>query len=141
MEDLAADSIALRRSSMLLLSVLAGLAVFLACLGIYSVISYSVTLRTHEIGLRMALGATTGDMLVMTLRQSILLTLIGITLGLAAALALTRFLAALLFGIMPTDAMTLALAVVIMTAVSAGAAYLPARRASLVDPMVALRYE
>jgi putative ABC transport system permease protein len=141
MDDLAADSIALRRSSTLLLSVFAGLALFLACLGIYSVISYSVTLRTHEIGVRMALGATTSDMLVMTLQQSVALTLIGIALGVAAASALTRFLTTLLFGITATDAVTLVLATVAMTAVSAGAAYFPARRASLVDPMVALRYE
>lgn len=141
MDDLAADSIALRRSSMLLLSGLAGLAVFLACLGIYGVISYSVTLRTHEIGLRMALGATKADIQAMTLRRSVALTLVGVALGLAAALALTRFLTTLLFGITPTDAITLALAIVTMTAVSAGAAYFPSRRASLVDPMVALRYE
>jgi putative ABC transport system permease protein len=141
MDDLAADSIALRRSSMLLLSVLAGLAVFLACLGIYSVVSYSVTLRTHEIGLRMALGATKADILATTLRQSVTVTLTGVALGLAATLALTRFLTTLLFGIRATDAMTLVLAIVTMTAVSAGAAYFPARRASLVDPMVALRYE
>jgi len=141
MDDLAADSIALRRSSMLLLSVLAGLALFLACLGIYSVISYSVTLRTHEIGLRMAVGATAADILAMTLRQSVALTLIGVALGLAAALALTRFLTTLLFGIAATDAMTLLLAIVTLTVVSAAAAYFPARRASLVDPMVALRYE
>lgn len=141
MDDLAADSIALRRSSMLLLSVLAGLAIFLACFGIYSVISYSVTLRTHEIGLRMALGATKAGILANTLRQSIGLTLTGVALGLAVALALTRFLTSLLFGVTATDAMTVVLAVITMTAVSAGAAYFPARRASLVDPMVALRYE
>ena len=141
MDDLAADSIALRRSTMLLLSVLAGLGVFLACLGIYSVISYSVVLRTHEIGLRMALGATTVDVLAMTLRQSISLALIGIFIGLLAAVGLTRFLATLLFRVTATDTITLAIAVIVMTAVSAVAAYFPARRASSVDPMVALRYE
>jgi putative ABC transport system permease protein len=141
MDALAADSIALRRSSMLLLSGLAGLAVFLACFGIYSVISYLVTLRTHEIGLRLALGASSADILTMTLRRSVALTLTGVALGLAVALALTRFLTTLLFGITATDSMTLVLAVVTMTAVAAGAAYFPARRASFVDPMVALRYE
>jgi len=130
-----------RRFSMLLLAALAGFALCLAALGVYSVISYSVTLRTHEIGLRMALGATKADIQAMTLRRSVALTLVGVALGLAAALALTRFLTTLLFGITATDAMTLVLAIVTMTAVSAGAAYFPARRASLVDPMVALRYE
>jgi predicted permease len=141
MDELASDSIALRRSTMLLLSVLAGLGVFLACLGIYSVISYSVVLRTHEIGLRMALGATTVDMLAMTLRHSISLSLIGISIGLMAALGLTRFLATLLFRVTATDTITLAVAVTLMMAVSAFAAYFPARRASSVDPMVTLRYE
>ena len=103
-------------------------------------ISYSVTLRTHEIGLRLALGATNADIQAMTLRRSVALTLVGVALGLATALALTRFLTTLLFGITATDAMTLVLAIVTMI-MSAGAAYFPARRASLVDPMVALRYE
>lgn len=141
MDELAADTIALRRSTMLLLSVLAGLGVFLACLGIYSVISYSVVLRTHEIGLRMALGATTVDMLAMTLRQSISLSLLGISIGLMAAVGLTRFLATLLFRVTATDTITLAIAVTVMTAVSAVAGYFPARRASSVDPMVALRHD
>jgi predicted permease len=141
MENLAADSVALRRASMLLLALFAGLALLLASLGIYSVISYSVTLRTHEIGVRMALGARTADVLVMMLGQSATLTLIGIALGLIASLALTRFLAALLFGITATDAVTVALAIVTMAIVAVGAAYFPARRASRVDPMVALRYE
>lgn len=141
MDELASDSVGLRRSSMLLLSVLAALAVFLACLGIYSVVSYSVTLRAHEIGLRMALGATARDMLLMTLRESILLTSIGLAVGLAAALGLTRYLATLLFGITATDTLTLAFALILMLAVAAGAAYFPARRAALVDPMAALRHE
>jgi putative ABC transport system permease protein len=141
MDELATDSIALRRSTMLLLTVLAGLGVFLASLGIYSVISYSVVSRTHEIGLRMALGAAKVDILAMTLRQSISLSLIGISLGLMAAVGLTRFLATLLFRVTATDTITLAIAVTVMTAISAAAAYFPARRASSVDPMVALRYE
>jgi len=141
MDELAAGGIALRRSVMLLLTVLAGIGVFLACLGIYSVISYSVALRTHEIGLRMALGATGADVLAMTVRRSVGVAFLGIAAGFAAALGLTRFLSALLFGVTATDATTLATAVFIMTALSAGAAYFPARRASSLDPMVALRDE
>jgi putative ABC transport system permease protein len=141
MDDLAADSIALRRSSMLLVSVFAAFALFLAFLGIYTVISYAVTLRTHEIGVRMALGGTTGEMVRMMLRQSIVLTLTGVAIGLLGALGVTRFLTALLFGVTATDATTMVLAIIAMTALAMIAAYVPARRASLVDPMVALRYE
>ena len=136
MDDLASDSIALRRSSMLLLGVFAGLAVILASLGIYSVISYSVTLRTHEIGVRMALGARTPDTLMLMLRQIAALLGVGIALGLVAAFSMSRFLATLLYGITATDATTIVLAVVTMTTVAAYAAYFPARRASRVDPMV-----
>jgi len=141
MESLAADSLALRRASMLLLGAFAGLALLLASIGIYSVISYSVTLRTHEIGVRLALGARTTDVLLMMLGQSASLALIGIVFGLIAARALTRFLATLLFGITVTDAVTVVVAIVTMTVVAVSAAYFPARRASRVDPTVALRYE
>lgn len=141
MEDLAADSVALRRSSMVLLTVFAILALFLASLGIYSVISYSVARRTHEIGVRMALGARTTEVLVMMLRQSALLTLIGISFGVIAEIELRRFFASLLYGITATDAVTLVLAIAIMIFVALAAAYIPAHRASRVDPMGALRFE
>jgi predicted permease len=117
------------------------LAVFLACLGLYGVMSYSVARRTREIGIRMALGAHTGDVVGLVMRESMLLVLMGVVIGLAAALAATRLIASILFGLAATDPLTISFAVLIMIGVAAVAGFLPARRASLVDPMVALRYD
>jgi len=141
MDAWATDSIALRRSSMLLLMLFAGVAVLLASFGIYSLISYTVILRTHEIGVRIALGARHRDILKSVVGQTAFLALMGMAIGLIAALNLTQFLSSLLFGVTTTDLKTLLLAMTVMMAVTAGAAYMPARRATRVDPVIALRYE
>jgi ABC-type antimicrobial peptide transport system permease subunit len=117
------------------------LAVFLSCIGIYGVMSYVVTRRTNEIGIRMALGAGRSNMLRMVLREIMVLISIGIVIGVPVALAGDRVVSRMLFGVRPSDPVTLVGAAVMLLIVAAIAGYLPARRASLVDPMVALRYE
>jgi len=124
-----------------LLGLFAGLAVFLAAVGLYGVISYSVTRRTHEFGLRIALGAHRASLLMLVLRQGLFLSLIGVAIGVAAALGLTRLLASQLYGISPTDPATFAVVSLVLIAVAMLASYIPARRATKVDPMVALRHE
>ena len=141
MEEIIADSLATRRVSMIVLCVFAALAMGLAGMGIYGVISYLVGQRTHEIGIRMALGAKQGDVLRQILNQSMKLTVIGIFIGLLAALGLTRLMADLLFGVKPTDPLTFAGVSMILAIVALTACYVPARRATEVDPIVALRYE
>ena len=141
MDQLLADSIALRRFSMLLLGVFAAVAVSLAGVGIYGVISYSVTQRTREIGIRVALGAQPRDVLRLVLRRGLWLACAGITLGLAGGLAVTRVMSSLLFGVGARDPATFAAVAALLGFVALVACLAPARRAAKVDPTVALRYE
>ena len=141
MNQVMAEFVGRDRFNTLLLGIFAGLATLLATVGIFGVMSYSVTLRTREIGLRMALGAQPGEVLKVILKQGLLLTVIGIGLGLAGALALTRLLSGLLFEVGSTDPATLISIVLIFTFVALIACYIPARRATRVDPLIALRHE
>jgi predicted permease len=141
MTQVMADTVARARFNTLLLGIFAGLATLLAAVGIFGVMSYSVQLRTREIGLRMALGAQPGRVLMMMLRQGLLLTLIGIGVGLAGALLLSRVMSGLLYGVGANDPATFAAIVVVLAVVSLIACYIPARRATRVDPLVALKYE
>ena len=122
-------------------AVFGGLALLIASVGLFGLMSYSVARRTNEIGIRMALGAQPQAVRRMVLNESMILVVVGVTLGVVIALAASRLMAALLFGIAPTDPITIALAMTVMLSVAALAGYLPARRASLVDPMVALHDE
>jgi len=141
LEDLQSNSIVLRSFFMLLLITFAVLALILAVVGIYGVMSYAVTQRTQEIGIRMALGAGAGDVLKLILRNGLALTAGGVAIGLAGAFFLTRLLAVLLFGVQPTDALTFTTVSLTLIIAALVACYLPARRAAKVDPLVALRYE
>jgi putative ABC transport system permease protein len=134
-------SVAPQRLNVVLLGTFAFIALVLAMAGIYGVMAHSVAQRTQEIGVRMALGAQLTDVLTMVLRSGISLALIGIVIGLAGAFGLTRLMSTLLFGVTPTDAVTFASVAAILFVVALLACYLPARRATKVDPMVALRYE
>jgi predicted permease len=141
MDQAISDSLASRRFAMILLAAFAAVALVLSSIGIYGVISYAAGQRTHEIGIRMALGAQRRDVLKLVLGHGMRLALLGIVAGVLAALGLTRFLSALLFGVKPGDPLTFIVAPLILTGVALVACYIPARRATKVDPMVALRYE
>jgi predicted permease len=141
MDDIVSDSLATRRFSMFVLAGFAALALLLSCVGIYGVISYVVSQRTNEIGIRMALGARRGDVLGLVLRQGVQLAIAGVAIGVLAAIALTRLMGDLLYGIPATDPLTFAGVAAGLTLVALAASYLPARRAMRVDPMQALRHE
>jgi putative ABC transport system permease protein len=139
--QVAGEPVAQRQMVMILLAGFAGLALVLAAAGIYSVMSYVVTLRTREIGLRMALGARRDQVVRMILSGGVQLALTGAAVGVVCAFGLTRFLASQLFGVQATDVMTFTLVTLLLVAAMLLACYVPARRAAKVDPMVALRYE
>jgi putative ABC transport system permease protein len=137
----AADSLAPRRITLYLIGSFALLALVLSAVGIYGVMSYAVTQRTHEIGVRMALGAQPRDVLQMVVRHGMKLAAVGVALGITGAFILTRYLKTLLFEIKATDPLTFAAVALLLAAIAFLATYLPARRATRVDPMIALRYE
>jgi putative ABC transport system permease protein len=141
MQDVVANSVQRRRFSMLLLTIFAAVAMLLAAIGLYGVMSYSVAQRTKEIGIRMALGARRPDVLVLVVKQGMALVLLGIAAGIVLSLGMTRLISGMLFGITATDPLTFAGVALLLGAVAFLANYLPARRAASVDPMVALRYE
>jgi putative ABC transport system permease protein len=141
MENLVSESVAPRRLTMLISGLFAALALLLAMVGLYGVISYSVAQRSHEFGIRMALGATKGDILSLIVAQGFRLAMAGIIVGMAGALALTQVLTNLLFGTTPTDPLTFGAVALLLVGVTLLACYIPARRAAKVDPVVALRYE
>jgi putative ABC transport system permease protein len=140
-DQIMAQAIARPRFNMLLIAILAGVALVLAAVGIYGVISYSVTQRTHEIGIRMALGANARDVLKLVVGQGMLLAGVGLVLGLLAAFAVTRIMSSLLFAVSATDPLTYFGLAVILGAIAFLACYVPARRATKVNPVNALRAE
>jgi putative ABC transport system permease protein len=141
MEQRLSDSIAARRFQSLLFGIFAAVALIIAAVGVYGVFSYVVSQRSREIGIRMALGAQPLDILKMILRQGTVVTLTGALVGLTASFALTRVTKSLLFGVSATDPATFAAIALLIATIALGACYLPARRATKVDPMIALKCE
>jgi putative ABC transport system permease protein len=141
MSQLASESLAPQRVLMFILVAFGGMAPIMAAVGLYGVIANSAAQRTHEIGVRMALGARSGDVLKLVLGQGLGLVAFGIAIGLGGAFGLMRFVSSLLYGVRATDPVTLAVAALVLAGVAVLASYIPARRAMRVDPMVALRYE
>jgi ABC-type antimicrobial peptide transport system permease subunit len=141
MNDVVNESLAQERFVAQLSGFFSLFALLLACIGLYGVMSYTVTRRTGEIGIRMALGAQSGDVMRMVLRETMALVVTGFAIGLATALATTKFIESLLFGLTAADPPTIALATILLLAVAALAGWLPARRAARVDPLVALRHD
>jgi putative ABC transport system permease protein len=141
MEQTISGSLAGRRFTMLVLIIFAATALLLAAVGIYGVMSYAVTRRTHELGIRVALGSSRREIVGLVLRQGMRLAAIGLAGGLVAALALTRLMAGLLYGVRPADPATLAAVALLLGGIALLACYIPARRATAVDPVVALRCE
>jgi putative ABC transport system permease protein len=141
MTEYLRDSLSRRRFNLVLLSVFGVVALTLAAVGIYGVISFGVTQRTHEMGIRMALGAQPRDVLKLVVRQAMLLVLGGVGIGLLASLALTRLMKSLLFNVGVTDPLTFAVIALLMTFIALLACLVPALRATKIDPLVALRYE
>jgi ABC-type antimicrobial peptide transport system permease subunit len=141
LDDAVSASLEQRRFSMDIVAIFAITALLLAALGIYGVISYIVSERTHEIGVRLALGARQGTILQMVLRQGLGLAMAGAALGLAGSVIVSHLMAGLLYGVMPTDPLTFVGVTLVLTGVALAACYIPARRAMRVDPMIALRYE
>jgi putative ABC transport system permease protein len=141
MEQLMTGSVRRPRFYAVMLGIFAGIAAVLAAVAIYGLLAFSVTQRTQEIGVRMTLGAQPGEVVRLVMRHGVLLTGIGIAAGVAGAVGLTRFLAGMLFGLTPLDPLTYVSVALFFTTVAMAAAYLPARRATKVDPVIALRYE
>jgi putative ABC transport system permease protein len=141
MDEIVSDSLAARRFSMVLLGVFAGLALVMACVGVYGVVSYINSQRTHEIGIRMALGADRMAVLRMVLGEGVKMSLVGVAIGLVAAFGLTRLMANMLFGVSTHDPLSFAAVAGLLVLVALAACSIPARRATKTDPLVALRYE
>lgn len=141
LEQVIAKSIARQRFNMLLLAIFAGVALVLASVGLYGVMNYSATQRTHEVGIRMALGATRTDIMRLVVGNGMLLTLVGIAIGVVASFGLTRVMQSFLFGVGATDAVTFVAVSTLLIVVALIANYIPARRATRVNPVIALRYE
>jgi putative ABC transport system permease protein len=141
LETSLSSMLAPQRFSVVLLGLFAGIALTLAAVGIYGLLQYSTAQQSHDIGIRMALGARRTDVLKAVLGRGLRLTFVGVVLGLAGAYALTRLLSSLLYGVPPTDPATFVCVSFVLVAVALLASYLPARRAARIDPMVALRYE